>query len=302
MNGLIEKRFVDYYASSSGVDRQVAERDVVLSYILKMMSEDGIIENLAFKGGTCLRKIYLGRVGRFSEDLDFTLIGYDLTGLEQRFTSFVEKSRGYGFTLSFDNLRKSWGGSFACDVTYIHEWNSGEFEFEVSLREDPILEVLNRSIKDESYFKYTEFRPFKVPCMQLEEVLSEKIRATYQRTTARDVWDLYQYATRPYDQDLVKRLTVIKFWNDGSEYDPGVLLDKINTMKIDFSEVEYLLKNKEHPREEEIKSRITSNYNYLKELDKDLVKILGDTRKHKEKALVKRTCEELRSQGEHRDT
>ena len=48
--------------------------------------------------------------------------------------------------------------------------------------------------------------------------------------------------------------------------------------------------------------RITSNYNYLKELDKDLTKILGDTRKHKEKALVKRTCEELRSQGEHLDT
>jgi predicted nucleotidyltransferase component of viral defense system len=294
---LIDVRFVDHYASAAGVDRRVAERDVVLTYILKMMREDGIIGDLAFKGGTCIRKVYLGRVGRFSEDLDFTLIGYDLAGLERRFMAFIEESQGYGFTLSFDDLRKSWGGSFACDVQYSHEWNSGEFKFEVSLREDPILEVLNQGVKDELYFKYTEFEPFKVPCMQLEEVLAEKIRATYQRATARDVWDLYQYATRPYNRDLVKRLAVIKFWNDESDYDPRKLLDKIRAMKIDFSEVEYLLKNQGHPQEEEIKARILSNYGYLEELDENLIKILGDTRKHRESVLVKKTCGELRLLG-----
>lgn len=298
MTGLIDVRFVDHYASASGVDRRVAERDVVLTYVLKMMKEDGIMGDLAFKGGTCLRKVYLGGVGRFSEDLDFTLIGYDLAGLERRFLSFLEEARGYGFTLSFDNLRKSWGESFACDVHYNHGWNRGDFKFEVSLREDPVLEVLDRRIKDELYFKYTEFEPFDVPCMQLEEVLAEKIRATYQRATARDVWDLYQYATRPYDRDLVKRLAVIKFWNDESDYDPMKLLDKIRAMKIDFSEVEYLLKNQEHPREEEIKSRILSNFGYLGELDEDLIKILGDTRKHRESVLVKKTCEEIRLHGE----
>lgn len=292
---MIEKRFVDLYASASGVDRSVAERDVVLTYILKMMKEDGIIEDLALKGGTCLRKIYLGRVGRFSEDLDFTLIGYDLSRLERRFSSFIEGAQVYGLTVSFDNLRKSWGGSFACDVRYSHEWNSGEFKFEVSLREDPVLEVLDRGIRDELYFKYTEFEPFKIPCMQLEEVLAEKIRATYQRATARDVWDLYQYATRPYDRGLVKRLAVVKFWNDESEYDPGRLLGKIRAMKIDFSEIEYLLKNQEHPHEEEIKAGILNNYGYLEDLDEALIEILEDARKHRETVLVKKTCEELRN-------
>jgi len=172
----------------------------------------------------------------------------------------------------------------------------------VSLREDPILKVLDRSIKEELYFKYTEFSPFEVPCMQLEEVLAEKVRATYQRTTTRDIWDMYQYSTRPYNRDLVKRLAVIKFWNDESDYDPEKLLDKIRSMRIDFSEVEYLLKNKEHPREGEIKSRILIDYNYLRELDEDLIKILGDTRKHRESAFVKKTCEVLKLQGEHPDT
>ena len=300
MTELIEVRFVDHYASSAGVDRRVAERDVVLTYVLRMMKDNNILGDLAFKGGTCLRKVYMGMVGRFSEDLDFTLIGYDLARLERRFSSFIEEARGYGFTLSFDNLRKSLEGSFACNVNYRHGWNKGDFKFEVSLREDPVLEVLDRGIQDELYFRYTEFEPFDVPCMQLEEVLAEKIRATYQRATARDVWDLYQYAYRSYDRDTVKRLAVIKFWNDKSEYDPEKLMDKISTMRIDFSEVEYLLKNKEHPREQEIKSRISSSFDYLRELDKDLINILEDTRKHRAGVLVKEVCEELRSKGKKR--
>jgi hypothetical protein len=31
------------------------------------------MDHLAFKGGTCLRKLIFGSAGRFSEDLDFTL-------------------------------------------------------------------------------------------------------------------------------------------------------------------------------------------------------------------------------------
>ena len=64
MNLLLDVRYVDLYANGGGVDRGVAERDIVLTYVLKMMKEDGIIENLAFKGGTCIKKIYLGNVGR----------------------------------------------------------------------------------------------------------------------------------------------------------------------------------------------------------------------------------------------
>jgi hypothetical protein len=55
----------------------------------------------------------------------------------------------------------------------------------VSLREDPVLPPLDGTIKDEVYFKYKGFKPFPVPCMALEEVLSEKIRAAYRRGTDR---------------------------------------------------------------------------------------------------------------------
>jgi len=291
---LLEVRYVDLYAHGGGVSREVAERDIVLTYILKMMKEDGVLANLAFKGGTCIRKIYLGNLGRFSEDLDFTLIGYDLSSFEYKFGYFINNSNKYGFTLEEKNVRKKWGKSFACDLNYSHEWFSSSFKFEVSLREDPIIPLVDKPIKDEIYFKYIEFEPFSVPCMCLEEVLSEKIRATYQRGTARDYFDLFQFAGRPYDREVVKELVVLKFWNDRSDYDPHLFFDKVKREKIDFSDVQYLLKDQEPPEEEEIKTQILDNYDYLSELNTSLDEIRNDNRKHRKEKDVKKLIRKLR--------
>ena len=71
---MIADKFVDLYARNSGLrDKLVAERDVVLTYALRALLDVGVMDQLAFKGGTCLRKTIFGTTGRFSEDLDFTL-------------------------------------------------------------------------------------------------------------------------------------------------------------------------------------------------------------------------------------
>lgn len=70
---MIEEKFVDLYARNSGLqDKLLVERDVVLTYALQALVQDGVMESLAFKGGTCLRKQVFGSDGRFSEALDFT--------------------------------------------------------------------------------------------------------------------------------------------------------------------------------------------------------------------------------------
>jgi len=71
---VIADKFVDLYARNSGLrDKLIAERDVVLTDALRALADDGVMNHLAFKGGTCLRKLVCGSAGRFSEDLDFTL-------------------------------------------------------------------------------------------------------------------------------------------------------------------------------------------------------------------------------------
>jgi len=55
---------VQRYSTESGLrDIMIAEKEVVLTFLLQLLSERGILDRLAFKGGTCLRKMFLGNQG-----------------------------------------------------------------------------------------------------------------------------------------------------------------------------------------------------------------------------------------------
>ena len=52
---------VQRYSNESGLrDIMIAEKEVVLTFLLQLLSERGILDRLAFKGGTCLRKMFIG--------------------------------------------------------------------------------------------------------------------------------------------------------------------------------------------------------------------------------------------------
>lgn len=52
---------VQRYSAQSGLrDIMIAEKEIILTYVLQLFSEKGILGELAFKGGTCLRKMHLG--------------------------------------------------------------------------------------------------------------------------------------------------------------------------------------------------------------------------------------------------
>jgi predicted nucleotidyltransferase component of viral defense system len=53
----------------------IAEKEIVLTFLLQLLSEHRNLDRLAFKGGTCLRKMFIGSHARFSIDLDFTALG-----------------------------------------------------------------------------------------------------------------------------------------------------------------------------------------------------------------------------------
>jgi predicted nucleotidyltransferase component of viral defense system len=69
---MLDQKQVNHYAQASSVDSLVAERDIVLTHVLRILAEQELLPSLAFKGGTCMKKIYFGKTGRFSMDLDFT--------------------------------------------------------------------------------------------------------------------------------------------------------------------------------------------------------------------------------------
>jgi predicted nucleotidyltransferase component of viral defense system len=184
---LIAPKFVDLYARNAGLrDKLIAERDVVLTYALRALLDEGVMDHLAFKGGTCLRKIFFGSSGRFSEDLDFTIAS----------------------ELSEDDT------SFGGDVLYRHDWNDGgRFRLQVSLRERPTLPPAAQPLQPQGYFAQLEFEPFAVRALAPIEVIAEKVRASYQRAKVRDLYDLYRFAPTPFDGELLRRLAR-SGWND----------------------------------------------------------------------------------------
>ncbi|MBN8720703.1 MAG: nucleotidyl transferase AbiEii/AbiGii toxin family protein [Sediminibacterium magnilacihabitans] len=86
---MIKPGEIQQKAREVGVRDQQIEKDYILSWILKGVSQhDQLSKIIVFKGGTVLKKIYFPDY-RFSEDLDFTLLTNEITN-EQIFAWFKE--------------------------------------------------------------------------------------------------------------------------------------------------------------------------------------------------------------------
>jgi predicted nucleotidyltransferase component of viral defense system len=223
---------VQRYATESGRrDIMIAEKEVVLAYLLQLLSERGLLARLAFKGGTYLRKMFVGSQGRFSTDLDFT-------GLEEHdhediilamMEAFEQPFHGIQFSIPDEGYYETQDGlSWGVNPAYVHDWNAAgsEIKLQISRRETPTLPTARRAQVEQSYFRHLPFAPTDVVCLSLPEILAEKIRACYQRNKARDIYDLGMFATRPLDQGLVRRLVVVKLWQARDSFDPERLLRK----------------------------------------------------------------------------
>ena len=290
---MLERRHVAFYAHSRGVPEDRAERDIVLTYVLHIMS-DRILPRLAFKGGTCLKKIYFGNTGRFSMDLDFTSIDVKHEELSEEIKGLLNEKSWYDidFTVDEENLTSE---SYLAVVRYAHAWNPGTvFELQVSFREQPVFPPEELPIESEMYFKYCEFQSFPVKCMQRNEILSEKIRAAFQRVRSRDLYDLYLFAGRPYNRETIKALVVLKCWNVRDPFNPELFFDKVEKGDYDWEDLRRLVRRGSLPSEEEVITKVLDEYEYLGDMDKDLSKIIRDSKAHRDKNLVTKILADLR--------
>lgn len=266
---MIDEKFGDLYARDSGLrDKLIAERDIVLTYALHGLFESGITEELAFKGGTCFRKLTFGSSGRFSEDLNFTLDtdrSEDdvLTDLIQAFDR-----EHYGIAFACREYYKTEGDtSFGAEVLYRHAWNdAGRFRLQVSLRERPTLPVASRHMQPQSYFRYLEFDPFPVRSLQDLEMVAEKVRAAYQRATVRDLYDLYRFATVPFDGDLLRSLVVLKLWQVRDPFIPQEFFNKLRAGKYDWDDLRRLMRPAELVAPEQVLSAVETRFASLRDL------------------------------------
>ena len=295
---MIAPKFVDLYARNAGLrDKLIAERDVVLTYALRALLDEGMMDHLAFKGGTCLRKIFFGSSGRFSEDLDFT-IASELSEddvLVRLVEVFNRVHHGVAFTLG-EYYKTEDDTSFGGDVLYRHDWNDGgRFRLQVSLRERPTLPPAAQPFQPQGYFAQLEFEPFAVRALVPIEVIAEKVRASYQRAKVRDLYDLYRFAPTPFDGELLRRLVVLKLWQVRDPFDAEAFFSGLRSNRYDWDDLRRLLRAEERVEPEHVLTAVEGRFALLRDLTALEKEVVANAKSGWNDVLAGRLREEARS-------
>ena len=275
---------VQRYTADFGLrDIMIAEKEVILTFLLQLLSERGILNRLDFKGGTCLRKMIVGSQGRFSTDLDFTALeehDHEDVILEMM-QAFTEPFHGIQFAITDNSYYETQDGlSWGANPTYTHDWNPGgqsEVKLQISRRETPTLSPERLPQCTQSYFQRLPFTPVDINCLALPEIIAEKIRACYQRNKARDIYDLGMFATRPLNQPLVRRLVVLKLWQAQDSFDPARLMTKFaDGQAFDWDDLGQLVRRTQDINREKIIADCIKDFAFLATLTPDEQALAND--------------------------
>lgn len=218
------------HAPSSAQGREAALVDIAQDLLLRHLHDVGLLTELAFKGGTALRKLYAGNQGRFSLDLDFAVVNIG-TDVETVVDLLAEEVTGLRIGPFDYGIRERRGKRI---LTMSSAWGaSGTLESKLDVNPPPWLEPVTRGwVVMPIHGAYGGPLP-ALTVVRLEENVAEKVARLNRTTTARDVYDLV-WLWRHFRHDggldaaLVRRLAVLKIWvdkhglsADGAHWKPG---------------------------------------------------------------------------------
>ncbi len=203
---MIPRRYIEEWKEfAPWPENSQVEQDLVIERALvEIFSDRFLNENLAFRGGTALHKLFLKPQARYSEDIDLVQIK---TGPIKPILVRLREC------LVFLGTKRN-------ITTSIHN-NTVEYRFETEIA--PIIKMrLKIEINCREHFTVLGLQqvPFKVQngwfngeCMintyHIEELLGTKLRALYQRRKGRDLFDL-DFALTKLDIDISKLIQCYK--------------------------------------------------------------------------------------------
>lgn len=203
---MIPRRYIEEWKEfAPWPENSQVEQDLVIERALvEIFSDPFLNENLAFRGGTALHKLFLKPQARYSEDIDLVQIK---TGPIKPILVRLREC------LAFLGTKRN-------ITTSIHN-NTVEYRFETEIQ--PIIKMrLKIEINCREHFTVLGLQqvPFKVQngwfkgeCMintyHIEELLGTKLRALYQRRKGRDLFDL-DFALTKLEIDVAKLIQCYK--------------------------------------------------------------------------------------------
>ncbi len=195
---MIDRRELLEKSRQRGINLQLIEKDYVLGWLLFAISQ---LDDLVFKGGTALAKLYFPRTWRLSEDLDFAFLGDDFNEIAEKIEkALVEISiqSGIGFSIKSrfsnpDYLQLK----IRYDAVLGRNWAKID-----ATRERPD----DRTKKIPIAKTYSDYPDFKIRTESLEEIFAEKLRALLERKKSRDFYDVWLLFQTDFDAKKLKSL------------------------------------------------------------------------------------------------
>lgn len=192
--------------SRKGFARALTVKNYYITLLLYLMKD---IKGLFFKGGTALQLTLLDHA-RISEDIDFTLMR-PLKKVRKEIEKIIVDSKMFG-SITQD---KDVDGFVRLVVHYKSILGDDRVFIDLNERGRLFLDPENLVLK---HF-YPNIPQFSFPCLNLEEMVAEKVAAAIGRNKPRDHYDIYQIIKHkiPIDMKLVKKKCL------ESGHDPSIL-------------------------------------------------------------------------------
>ncbi|CDK40144.1 nucleotidyl transferase AbiEii/AbiGii toxin family protein [Halorubrum sp. AJ67] len=180
-----------------------AEKNYVNSWILWAIYTSPYGDNLLFKGGTALSKLYFPETWRYSEDLDFGVRG-NYGGSEAELQGALEDAaRASGIDFEVTKHRKLQKEAYPTHYVDINIQYNAVLGHKNTTSLDVMIDEYVAFTSLDHRHSYEDVPEFELTAYSLEEIFAEKLRALYQRSQARDYYDLYRMITEADIDDSV---------------------------------------------------------------------------------------------------
>ncbi len=199
------------------LDQSVIEKDYVLGWLLAgIANHEALATTWVFKGGTCLRKCYY-ETYRFSEDLDFTIVGGgpeepdDLRRIFAEVSAWVREESGLELVLddgSFRRRRNKRGNPTTQGKLGYRGPNASPSmpKVKLDLTADELL--TSRPVVRRISHPYSDsLTNNEVLCYSASELFGEKLRALAERCRPRDLYDVVHMYRHP---DLIGQAASVR--------------------------------------------------------------------------------------------
>ena len=179
-----ENSITEWGTNTPWATRAQIEQDLLLSRLMIEISNNAYLgTDLIIRGGTCLHKLHLPTPYRYSEDLDY--VRENTYGIKDTFIELGRIASDIGFDSSteLNMIPKFFMRTTASDGSKI------KIKIEINAHERTFAHPrirLKHTVTSHWFNSSAEILTF-----QVEEMVATKIRALYQRSKGRDLFDLW---------------------------------------------------------------------------------------------------------------